>query len=387
MSLTLVSAYFKRAVVYLGIFVVVYYLLILVIAPETKKAFKRIFTRPVPANPIYGTLDPLEFIEKPITQQAPRYVLNTPSGKLPEDMPIIVPVYKFKPRPFSYLAGTNAISDAAKLGFSQNDMVSDLKGKVYRWRSLRSNGILEIKIETRELNLFTNINGRTVEYPYGTVNQDVAKRVAESMFRSINRFDDGLYPTGTSVVHLGNISNSGIYEARNTRESQVAMVDFFRSIDGYPILGPDARKGMLRAVVKDPTTDSPFNYPTVTANYWEINPDSSATYPIITVEEAWNAISSGRGVVSSVAPKNVNVFLPYIPVRVESILVDNIYLAYYDHPQLQTYLQPIYVFDGKYTTKGTEGGEITLYFPAVTKDFVKQPQNTTNPTSEPATTR
>jgi hypothetical protein len=193
------------------------------------------------------------------------------------------------------------------------------------------------------------------------------------MFQSIGRFDDGLYPKGTSTVKLGRITSTGLVETLDSTEAQVALVDFYRGIDSSPILGPDPTKGMLRAVVKSPSQTSPFNFPTVSAYFWPVNPDKKASYPIISVDEAWNAIKNGKGVIVNVTPKNSNPFLPYSPTRVETILIDKIYLAYYDHPVLQKYLQPIYVFDGKYTTGGTEGGYITLYFPAVTKDWVKTP--------------
>jgi len=52
-------------------------------------------------------------------------------------------------------------------------------------------------------------------------------------------------------------------------------------------------------------------------------------------------------------------------------LVDNIYLAYYENTKDQTYLQPIYVFEAKYKSLGSQGGEMVIYLPAVSGEFVK----------------
>ena len=106
--------------------------------------------------------------------------------------------------------------------------------------------------------------------------------------------------------------------------------------------------------------------------HWEIETETNATYPIIPVQEAWDMVTEGKAVITQVTPKQSNPFEPYYPVSVEKVLIDNIYLAYYETPKLQTYLQPIYVFSGKYTTRGTEGGDVTLYFPAITGEWTKQ---------------
>lgn len=172
------------------------------------------------------------------------------------------------------------------------------------------------------------------------------------------------------------IQRGALVETREPTEAQVGMVDFFRSVSSVPIYGPDPKKGLLHIMVGFPQKSFTLKNPFVEAYFWEIDPNANASYPIITVEEAWKAITEDKGVISSVIPKNSNPFLPYSPVRVETILIDNIYLAYYETPKWQQFLQPIYVFEGKYTTEGTEGGYITIYFPAITKDYVKQPSET-----------
>ncbi len=372
MNLTNMSVLVKRAAKILLAFAIIYYVYILILQPSFVSFIKNAFFRTTPPNPIFGQVGPLEFIEKPISGDTAAYVLNTKNGRLPGNIPEKAVVYRFKPAPFSYLAGKNALDDATTLGFPQSDLTSDLKGKTYQWRDIITGATLEIQTESKELVLNTDLSGKHNDFPLGTIDQSSAKASAEKILRSIGRFDDGLYPKGYSIVHLGKIIGGALVETKDPKEAQIAMVDFYRGINSSPILGPDPKKGMLHMIVGYPQQQpSPLVNPVVETYLWEIDPNSSATYPIITVQEAWKAITDGKGVITNVTPKDSNPFSPYSPTRVESILIDNIYLAYYDNPILQQYLQPIYVFEGKYTTKGTEGGSISLYFPAITNDYVQ----------------
>ncbi|HAZ29270.1 TPA: hypothetical protein DCY43_00750, partial [candidate division WWE3 bacterium] len=82
-------------------------------------------------------------------------------------------------------------------------------------------------------------------------------------------------------------------------------------------------------------------------------------------------------VLSGILPKDGNPFESYVPIRVDKILINKIYLAYYDSPKLQKYLQPIYVFEGNYTTVGSSAGQITLYYPAISGDYVLPVEDST----------
>lgn len=372
MNLTNVSAYFKKAVKYLVILLMVYYTFIFIIFPGSASIIRAIFTKKVPANIVFNQLDPLEFVEKPIGQLKPEYVLNTKDGKLPTNFPDKMTIYKFKPQQYSYLAGKNAIADAATLGFTEKDLISDLKGNIYRWRNSSTESLLTIEIETRKLNLDTNLNGRNIDFSPGSINQQTATEISRNLFKSIFRFEDPLYIQGTQGVRLGSYLGNKLYETTDTREAQVALVDFYRSVETYPIFGPDPSKGMLRCIIRDPSQDSyPMNNPMIEAYYWEVVTPSDATYPITSVKEAWDVVKGGGGVITRVTSRGTNPFDTYVPADVEKILIDNVFLAYYETPKYQKYMQPIYVFSGTYTTRGTPGGDIAVYFPAVAGQYIK----------------
>jgi len=72
-----------------------------------------------------------------------------------------------------------------------------------------------------------------------------------------------------------------------------------------------------------------------------------------------------------VVPANTSIFDKQAVPVVSEILVDNIYLAYYENTKDQTYLQPIYVFGAKYKSLGSQGGDMVIYLPAVSGEYVK----------------
>ena len=379
MNLTRVSIMLKKASKWVFLVVGVYYIAILLIIPGGRSAIRALFVKKEPPVITYSLLDQLEFVEKRIGNTTPEYVLNTKNGRLPTGLPEQLPVYKFKPIQYSYLAGKNAISDAARLGFGDKNLSSDLKGSTYVWKNSLTKSTLSIDLETRRLNLTTDLAGSGNNYTPGGINSQGASVKASQILADIYRFDES-YATGTKNVVLGSFQGNKIYETNDAnRDAQLARVDYYRTISNYPIFGPDPSEGLIRVFVGNPTQgDAPLKNPIANINYWEVIPQTKSKYPIISVSGAWAAVKNGKGIISRVFQRGLNPFENYVPIEVEKILIDNIYLGYYETPKYQTYLQPIYIFSGTYTTRGSPGGDITIYFPAVSGQYTKQ--NATNAT-------
>ncbi len=386
MSLTKTSKDFKKG---LGLFIVLaiaYYIVILVIIPNSKNALRKLIPDKTPPNAIYGQLDPLKFTKKSITNGSPRYVLDTRDGKLPENLPRLVQVYKIRKPQYSYLAGTEAQNSAAILGYTESDLASDLKGDTLKWTSLLSGGTLEITKSTGEISANTNFMLQASEYKPGNINDKQAVSYATELLKKINRFDDtyGITAKGTQTVTLGRITGNTIINTLLFAEAQFARVDFYRQFGEYKVYGPDPAQGLISIYLRNPTLgNSPYNYPIMDINLHTveeikpkdkktpIDPATIAKYPIIYPDEAWDEVKRNNGVIVNVTPKDTNLLAPYEPTKVETVFIKDIFLAYYEPKEYTPYLQPIYVFKGIYNTKGTPGGEITIYFPAITKQYIR----------------
>ena len=382
--MTEVSRLFKKGLLIAGGVAVVYYTLIFVINPLGRAIIRQIAMRRHPPNPVYGVLEPTKFEEQSIEiigAAIPKYTLNTKTGKLPNNIPPTAPVYEFKPIKFSYTAGQNARDQATYFGFTDENLTTDLKGSVYKWRDLRTGIVLEMDITNGRVRMDTpQMEQKSRLFKVGGMNESYAERQATDMLKKLLRFDDALYPVGTNEIYLGEFYGNKIRETDDPRKAQIARVDLFRSIGEHKILGPDPKKGLLHVWVGPLESTgqgtreivTPVTFPKIELDYWEINAESGGIYPIISVQQAWNIVKAHGGVIANATPKGGSVFEDEQTASVEEVLVNEIYLAYYETPAYQKYMQPIFVFEGNYVATGGAGGDITIYFPAVTAEWTKQ---------------
>ncbi len=342
--------------------------------PTLKTAYNRAFPPKNPPNPVYGLLDPIEFEPQRILNTTPpKYTLFTKDGRLPADLPNRATVYTYAQPAFSYEAGKRASADASKLGFSDATLSTSLKGNEYRWVDPATGASLFVDITTSELEMKIPAYSLFGAFKPGSINRVTGPSTAKSILQNIGRFWDPLYTSGTQTTEMGIVRNNGIVYTAFQGEAEVARVDFFRSVNNVPLVGPVYKEGLIRMVVAIPEKDqvirrSPYIY----YNVREIVQNSQATYPLLPIATAWEEVAKGEGVISFVRPGTQSVFDEYKPIRVSEVLITDIFLAYYDDTREQPYLQPIYVFEGSYTGPDNSKGGIAIYYPAVSGEWVKK---------------
>ncbi len=371
MNLTKTAVMFKRWAKIAFLVLGLYYGWMFFGGPGLRSLVKLFYVTKEPATPIYGNLDPLEFTNKEVTGDQ-IYKLNTANGRLPGKFPYKMDVYKFKPRAFSYLAGDTAIKDARTMGYDEEDLITDLKGTVYRWRKTDTNSFLEIDINSKRFYADSDMVKNSARMQKGRLNEEYAKGNALTFFTRLDRIDN-LYKEGIQKVTYGYIGGTRLFETTAARDMVFARVDLYRNKGDFIIFGTDPKVGLLNVFVTVPKDEKVFviNYPKASAYYKEIEEKTQASYPIIDISTAWDAVKNGKGVITSVTPTGTSIFDKQTTPIVSEILVDNIYLAYYENTKDQTYLQPIYVFEAKYKSLGSQGGEMVIYLPAVSGEYVK----------------
>jgi hypothetical protein len=379
MNLVQIAAIVRKAVAILAILLFIYITALILKDPVQQTWYALLPPKDLP-NYAFGLLDPLEFTEVPILTSDPNYVLNTRTGGLPTNLGNKMNVYQYVPPSFSFGEGERAQQDAATLGFNDDMRVSDLNAKVFVWQDVVFGGSLVINTQTRILYLTTPLSRIGSFFPAGQLTQTNAIANARLLLEELNRFSDKLYvldTKGTQVVKFGKFLGNRVVEADSILEAQVARVDFFREVMDYPILGPDPKQGLLQVSMRAPNIEDgipQLNYPKVKIYHWGIDTDSLATYPIIPVSTAWEKVTNNEGIIVNATPTETSPFEEAAPTRVEKILINDIYLAYFDNTLVQTFLQPIYVFEGAFTNReGGSAGTITIYYPAISGEYVRQP--------------
>lgn len=375
MNLTETSKFVKKFFVVFGAIIFVYYLWILAIFPMARNFLEAILVQSDPPTLLYGNIEQLEFYPIAIEEgTVPDYVLNTKNGALPFALPKVLKVYKFKTSSFSYLASDRAMSTARELGFEDTEMISDLKGPKFIW-SKRDTGS-KLEIDTSENTIFLTTEYAKLQPLLKTngINKEDVRADGVKILSKIGAWNDDLYKKGSVDITYGTTQGGSLRRSIEDRDVSLTRLDFYRKIEEYPIVGPEAKKPLLSIELGNVNTGKIGNVirnPNVTVNFRTIEQSTKATYPIIKVASAWEAVKEGKGVIVDIEAKNSNPFTKGTTQEVSRIFVNNIYLAYYENKP-QTTLQPIYVFEGNYTSKsGAEGGNLTIYYPAIDPEYVK----------------
>ncbi len=371
MSLTVASHYARMFIKGLSALIVIYAFALFFKTP-IKSALELVFPPKDPPNPIYGQLEPLEFIAQPITGEVESFELNTVDGKFPKDLPKKMTVYKFVQPFLSFNAGKNAQDAAMALGFSDLEIVSDYKSDKFIWKDINNGATLQTDLLTQSIDLTTPLQNISSYYELGSINEEKFVKTAEELFQSLNKFKDPLYLKGDRKNIMGRFVGERVVEASTPVEAQLYLADYFRKIEDFPILGPNPKQGLIRIIIGSPAVlNQKLINPLVQIYEWGIEETSEASYPIIPVQLAWQNVAKGSGVIANVTPNNKSPFEVYKKTDVGKVTIEKVYLAYYDNIRPQTYLQPIYVFEGRYASQLGAKGEITIYYPAIDGTFVK----------------
>lgn len=329
-TLTSVSAVARKGIKYGIIF-----LIVLMIIPVVSRAVRNWWdsTHPAPPAPPtvrYGKLPPLQF-PKVDDPSVPEYKLETISGGLPTDIPITVKVYLAGINR-SRLVSLDRIRGIAKtLGFTTSVVPLDEQNYKFSHQTLPA----EILFNIITWQFAYRFDWTTDPQVYSTigkepqVNQAIGE--ARTYFQSIGLLSSDL-SNGPVQTRYFIATGSAMLPTQSFYEANFTRVDLFRS-----------EKDKLRVVTPGGVTDSPVNVTfsgltgnrrVVQANYYYsmTNDSEFATYPTKPVQTAYDELVNGGGFISKRAgPK---------------VIIRKVTLGYYESNDPQSFLQPIYIFEG-----------------------------------------
>ena len=345
-SLTEISESARKAIKY-GAVVLLIILILKLGYNIIKDYWEKTHSKQAPPNMAFGQIPPIQFpqTEQP---QISAYRLETKTGELPElatQSKVFLSPYQ---RP-NLLAAENAKEDASRLGFK--DKPQKISDNIYRWTETDPvNSILEMDIFNGSFSLFydwQNYKEELLRLP--PPKSESAIEQAKSFLNKAGKLQDDLRDGRFETEYL-RIQGLRMLPAPSLSEANLTKVEIFRqSIDKIPVITADPNKGIVSLIFS--SAGSGKRILKAGFNYFPVNYDSFATYPLKSVSQAWEEVKNNQGFTSRWNPLEEK----------NNVVVRNIYLVFYDSWEGQQYLQPVFVFEGD--------DEFQALIPAITEEW------------------
>jgi hypothetical protein len=318
----------------------------LVIVVSLLLFIKQTFFPTPPPKPTlaFGKLTP-QLFPKNVSDKTYTYTINTLSGTLPS-FPDQAKVYKMQINTPDLLGLSNAKQIAQGAGFT--DGPNKISETSYQWIN-SNNTTLQTKIDINIVNYNFNVtsdylnnsavfSGQQLQPPTESVSD------AQGILTALNSFPQDIDQTKTQTKLLS-IQNGALTTATSLSSAQVARVIFYQQdVNKLPVYyeRPDASNIDVLVGPGDKILAANYVHQNIT--------DQSATYPLKTTDQAFDALRQGYAYIASYQGSSSN------------ISITDVRLGYYIEGQPQAYLMPIMVFTGS--------DNFVAYVPAVTDEWI-----------------
>ncbi len=332
MSLT-ETAYYTRRTVNWTILGVIAYILLRISWSVFVVIFLAIFPpKAAPPNHAFGKLPAIKFAAAASPSAQLTYQLETIEGSVPQASESATVYFMPKAAP-NLLALNNAQDFATRLEFDPtpiqeskniyrfNDVQLPLRR--LRYDILSSNFILRYAFE-KDPSIFTEKN---LPLP------DAGKIEATNLLESYNLSNADL-TEGTTTVTFWKLNGDQLIATTSLSQADAVRVDFFRKMVGdTPVFTATPDEAPV-SIIFSGSANSKKHLLQFAYTYWPVDYQTTATYGLKPSTQAWQELQSGSGYIARY-PKGSNV-----------AIVRSVHLGYYDSFEPQTYLQPIFVFEG-----------------------------------------
>ncbi len=287
-------------------------------------------TPPAPPTVSFGKLPQPIFEENFIESNNFSYTLSTLTGVLPV-FPDRITVYKTTTIKPNLLALERAQDRVEKIGFTTKP--TRLSETRYAWNSLEA-PFKKIEMDVLSLNFTLTsmyLTDEDVLAAKNLSNEQKAKAVVKDFLSSRGNTPADIDDAKTKTTLL-TIRSGKLVEATSLSNTHIIRVNYYqKDINKIPIYYSSYPNTPLNFYVG--STNGPQ---IVAANFFHqtVDEETSATYPIITAQEAFDLLKSGKGYIAS------------SPTTGGSISIKNIALGYYLGNEETSFLMPIIVFEG-----------------------------------------
>jgi hypothetical protein len=306
--------------------------------------------KPPPPNHRFGKLPALSFPKQATPSAGLTFQLQSIEGSVPRASESATVYFMPKSAP-NLLALSRTQDFAERLGFDPTPVAETRN--IYRFndpdyplRTLRydivSNNFIVRYDFAQDTGIFVNAN-----LPL----DDVAKAESKSILQTYRLYSDDLIHGSTRITYL-KLSGDRFTKTTSQSKSDAIRIDYFRAdISGMHLFTPDPDQGPVSFVYSG-SNNAKKKMLQFAYTYWPIDTQTTGTYALKTSSQAWSELQSGTG------------FIARYPSTGSSAIVRQVYLGYYDNFDPQSYLQPVFVFEGDFG--------FMSFVPAVSPEWVEK---------------
>ncbi len=297
------------------------------------------------------------------------FELDTPTGRLPH-LPDRLPVFPLRNPGATPLTELKAEDLAESMGFAATpEMPSP---STYEWKSEWST--LRMNVVSQAFFLESNPQILEIILSKGQAPpESQAKARALSFLNELNLSNKNLKTARKEASYVG-IEKGKLERVESLSQAHFTRVDLFKVIavddKTYDVFGPDPYQGLTYLAISGKHGKSFFErVPFARYQNWEVLTDEGSTYPLLTPNDAWTTLTSGRGSLVYLKPQHSGPYLNPPPPSMRKVKIQKINLAYYESKTPQKYLVPIYMFKGIAEVAGQSPWEIIFYVHGITEEW------------------
>ncbi|MBI4065327.1 hypothetical protein HY409_03075 [Candidatus Gottesmanbacteria bacterium] len=287
---------------------------------------------PLP-NHAFGVLPALKFpLATASASGELTFRLETIEGTVPKASESAT-VY-FMPKTSANLLALNKTQDFAKrLGFDINPIAetkniyrfndTDFILRTLRYDIVSNNFLLRYAFE-EDTGVFSEKN---------FLSSDALVSEAKNILQTYDLYVDDIQ-TGTTKTSFLKLVGNTLIPTTSLSVADAVRVDFlYRSIGNTPIVTPNPTEGLISFIFSGSVNDKK-RLIELSYTFWPIDYQTTATYGLKSSSQAWQELQSGSG------------YIAKYPKTGSTAVIRNVYTGYYNSISPQTYLQPVFVFEG-----------------------------------------
>jgi len=285
--------------------------------------------KPTPPDIKFGPMPVIVFPQK--TFETKNFTLELPKDSFPK-FPTQAKVYVIY-RPISILTALETDTQTAnRLGFHSKPV--EVKTGVYQFTKADLDQTLTMNVlDGSFLLTYPYKNDQILINSKDLPDDKQAISLSKNFLDSANKFPDDL-EEGNQTITYWRISSQAIKRVSSFSEANATKVEFNRQNldDKYPVVSSNPDAPPISILISASSVEAK-RIIDVSYKYTPIDRQSFSTYPLRSVDQAWDDLKTGQ-------------YWPSRDSQNSSITIRNVYLAYYEPTNLTNFLQPIYVFEG-----------------------------------------